>query len=154
MTESTRIFQARQHLNGVSLLGNFMPYAQRLALLDALRGEEGEAIAEVVMRAVNRIRGTPLTCQTEGEETSEKLLHLHYFMGGVDAWIVERDVGEGDTEAPGAGENDQIQAYGKITLFGGGWEEAEWGYISIYELIQYGVELDLYWEPKPVKEME
>lgn len=77
-------------------------------------------------------------------------------MGGVDAWIVERDVGENGTEAPGAGEGDQHQhqAYGKITLFGGGWEEAEWGYISIVELIQNGVELDLYWEPKPVKEMK
>lgn len=150
----SRIFEARQHLGGHNLLGKFMPYAQRLALLDALRGEEGEGIAEIVLQAVERIKGTPLTYQTESIETKDKVLCLHYFYGGVDAWIIERDVGDsGDPAAPGAGEGEQWQAYGKICLTGEGWDGAEWGYISIKELIENGVELDLYWAPKPAKEM-
>jgi hypothetical protein len=52
------------------------------------------------------------------------------------------------------GEGPQLQAFGKITICGGGWEEAEWGYISIQELIENGIELDFYWEAKTVKEME
>lgn len=36
-----KILEARQFLNGACLLGRFMPYSQRLALQEALRGEEG-----------------------------------------------------------------------------------------------------------------
>lgn len=142
----SRIHEARQHLNGAALLGKFMPYAQRLTLLGMLRGEEAEGIAEIVLTAVERIKGTPLTYQTDGVATKDKITHLHYFRGGVDAWIVERDIGDG-TETPGEGE--QLQAYGKITLTGDK-NDAEWGYISIKELIENGVELDLYFEPKCV----
>ena len=151
MTESTNIFQARQYLNGAGLLGNFTPYAQRLALLETLRGEEGEGIAEIVLRVAKGILDTPKTYQTEEIKTADKRLCLHYFKGGVDAWIVERDVGD---TPDGDGLGDQYQAYGKISLYGGGWKDAEWGYISIHDLIANGVELDLYWEPKIVKEMK
>lgn len=152
---SQRIHDARQHLNGTALLGNFMPHQQRLALLSALRGEEGEFFADLVLGAVSNILGTPVTYQTENVKSADKVLHLHYFMGGIDAWIVERDVGDfGDPNAVGAGVGTQNQAYGKVSLFGGGWENAEWGYISIAELIANGVELDLYWQEKTVKEME
>lgn len=152
---SQRIHDARQHLNGHALLGKFMPVTQRLSLLSALRGEEGEAIADLVLGAVSNILGTPMTYQTEEMASADKVLHLHYFMGGVDAWIVERDVGDsGSPTAVGAGIGDQHQAYGKITLCGDGWEGAEWGYISIAELIANGVELDLYWQNKTVKEMK
>lgn len=144
---SQRIHDARQHLNSAALLGKFMPYAQRLALLDALRGEEAEGIAEIVLTAVERIRNTPKTYETDNIETKDKITHLHYFLGGVEAWIVERDIGDG-TETPGEGE--QLQAFGKITLTGDK-DDAEWGYISIQELIENGVELDLYFEPQNVR---
>ena len=154
MTTSEKALDAREALR-VHLLGNFMPYSQRLCLLAAQRGEEAEAINDIVMGAVERIKATPMTYQTEDVETKDKVLHLHYFKGGVDAWIVERDVGDsGNPSAPGAGEGVQHQAYGKISLFGGGWEDAEWGYISIAELIKNGVELDLYWTPRTAKEMK
>lgn len=149
---SQRVAEASEALRGI--LVNFMPNAQRRALTAALRGEEGECIADLVLGAVRNIRATPLTYQTESVETKDKTLCLHYFMGGVDAWIIERDVGDsGDATAPGAGEGEQIQAYGKICLAGEGWDGAEWGYISIKEMIDCGVELDLYFDPKPAKEM-
>lgn len=90
-----------------------------------------------------------MTYNTEDIETADKVLHLHYFGGGVDAWIVERDVGD---DPAGDGTGPQLQAFGKITVMGG-WRDAEWGYISIAELIENGVELDFYWEAKTVKEM-
>lgn len=129
-----------------TILVKFMPTMQRKVLTEALRGEEGEGIAEVVMQAVERIKGTPMTYQTEEIPTKDKLAYLHYFRGSLDAWIVERDIGDG-TEPQGEG--DQLQAYGKITLTGDK-NDAEWGYISIKELIENGVELDLYWEPQRV----
>ncbi|MCL2874728.1 MAG: hypothetical protein FWF12_00240 [Betaproteobacteria bacterium] len=133
------------------LLAKFMPLQQRLSLREQLEGEEGDFFVQKVLEIADIIRGTPVTYGTEDVDTEDKVLRLHYFMGGVDAWIVERDVG--DTPAEN-GEGEQIQAYGKCTLFGGGWREAEWGYISIQKLIENGVELDLYWTPRTCKEMK
>ena len=148
---ATDKFQAQQYLSNGGILANFMPASQRFALREALKGEEGEYFADLVKKLVWRIKGMPVTYNTEDVATPDKVLHLHYFKGGVDAWIVERDVGD----TPGHnGEGEQIQAYGKITLCGDGWEGAEWGYISIAELIEAGVELDLYWTETTAKEME
>ena len=79
------------------------------------------------------------------------MVHLHYFGGSVDAWIVERDMGDSkyqDEIGP------QYQAFGPITLYGESIRDSEWGYISIQELIENGIELDLYWTPKAVKEVK
>jgi len=143
--------EAEKHLAADGILKNFMPHDQRLTLLSLLDGEEGDFLAGKVLEIVRTIRDTPLTYQTDDIETPDKVLHTHYFKGGIDAWIVERDVGD---DAHGDGEGEQWQAFGKITAVGGGWREAEWGYISIKELIECGVELDLYWTPKTVKEMK
>lgn len=74
-----------------------------------------------------------------------------YIGGSVDAWIVERDVGDSKYQAE---IDPQHQAFGPITLRGESIGESEWGYISIQELIDNGVELDLYWTPKPVREVK
>ena len=147
---ATDKFQAQQYLKNDGLLANFMPASQRFTLLDLMEGEEGEFFVSKVLEVAKIVRDTPKTYETESIETKDKTLHLHYFKGGVDAWIVERDMGD-TPEGDGFGE--QRQAFGKITVVGGGWEEAEWGYISIQELIENGVELDLFWTPKTVKEM-
>ena len=99
-------------------------------------------MADVILRLAERIDKMPRTNETcgQGENT---IVYLHYFAGTVDAWITEKDV-----QLPGES-GDQIQAFGKITLFG---DNPEWGYISIAELIENGVELDLYWEPVKVNE--
>lgn len=150
MDNREKIHQARELLNGHSWFANFMGYSQRLALLETLRSEENAAIADVILRVAEQIKATPKTYGTDSIETADKVLALHYFRGGVDAWIVERDVGD-TPDDDGVGQ--QHQAFGKITVIGGGWEEAEWGYISIRDLLDHGVELDLYWDAKTVKEM-
>lgn len=131
-----------------STLRNFMPESQRVVLLGQLRGEEGEGIAEIVLNVVEQIKATPKTYETDGQEN--KVAHLHYFRGGVDAWIVERDVGDDPRTGDGLGE--QMQAYGFVT-FTGHKEDAELGYVSIQDLIENNVELDLYWTPVGVREL-
>jgi hypothetical protein len=70
------------------------------------------------------------------------LAHLHYFTGGCDWWIVEKDA---DPDHAG-----QVQAFGVADLGMG----AELGYISIPELLENGAKLDLhYTEPKTIGEL-
>ena len=66
------------------------------------------------------------------------LAHLHYFIGGCDWWIVEKD---SDPDHAG-----QVQAFGIADLGMG----AELGYISIPELLENGAETDLYFKAKTI----
>lgn len=150
MTDATKKFQVEQYLRNGGLFDHFMPASQRFSFLEALKGEEADFFIDNLWDLARAIRGIPVTYNTEEVATADKVLHLHYFKGGVDAWIVERDVGD-DQASDGLGQ--QLQAFGKITVMGGGWREAEWGYISIAELIEAGVELDFYFEPRKVSEM-
>lgn len=147
MTTATDCFVAEQYLSNDGLLDQFMPVSQRFALKELIKGEEGEFFVQKVLELAKTIRDMPKTHETDFQQTKDKMAHLHYFRGGVDAWIVEKDVGDGTPDTR------QYQAFGTITLFGGGIEEAEWGYISIQELIENGVELDLHWTPKQMKEI-
>ncbi|MFA5352688.1 MAG: hypothetical protein WC291_00500 [Thermodesulfovibrionales bacterium] len=52
----------------------------------------------------------------------------------------------------GSGDERQYQAFGLITLTGDP-EDAELGYINIQELIEAGVELDLYWLPRKLRDI-
>ena len=146
-----KLYAARQLLNGAYWLANFINYPQRLCLLEQLHGEEGEAIADLVLQIAEAIKATPKTYDTNFIDTPDKTVHLHYFGKGVDAWIVERD--KGDTPE-GTGLGTQLQAYGKISLQGEGWDGAEWGYIDIATMIRLGVEIDLYWSPSTVREVD
>lgn len=139
--------EVRKALNNSGFFQPWMSRGQRAVLAQALRGEEGKHFVNVLTELKARIEAMPKTYETDGVDGDEKVAYLHYFMGGVDAWIVEKDRGDGSAD------ETQYQAFGKITLFGGGGREAEWGYINIEELIANGVELDLYWTPKPMKEV-
>lgn len=150
MTDATKKFQVKQYLQNGGLFEHFMPSGQRSTFLELIEGEEGEFFTDNLWDLAKAIRDTPVTYATQNMEAADLVLRLHYFGGPVDAWIVERDVGD----TPGNGEGPQLQAFGKITVMGGGWGEAEWGYISIAELIEAGVELDFYWDPKTVREMK
>ena len=146
-----KLYEAKELLNGAHWLAHFISYPQRLFLLEQLRGEEGEAIADLVIHLAKAIEATPVTYATNSIDTLNKVVHLHYFGKGVDAWIVERDKGNTPEDI---GLGTQLQAYGKISLQGEGWNGAEWGYIDIATLIRLGIEIDLYWTPKTVKEIQ
>lgn len=141
---ATDIQKAYHTLN--TSLARFMPMAQRLVLLEQLRGEEGAGIAETVNAMADRIATMPKTYDTNGQD-DKAIVHLHYSGGSVHAYITEKDAGD-----PEEADVRQIQAFGLITL-SGDVHEGELGYISIEELIANGIELDLYWTPKRLKEL-
>lgn len=124
---------------------HWMPYSQRIALTQALSGEEGNYFATLLTEIKARIESMPQTYETEDTDCRDKVIYLHYFGGAIDAWIAEKDIGDGTEDLR------QLQAFGLQSF--SGLPEAEWGYVSIQELIDHGIELDLYWTPKLVKEL-
>ena len=84
--------------------------------------------------------------ETEHKTTlPDKLIHLHFFIGGCDWYIAEYD--------------GQDLFFG-FAILNGDYQNAEWGYISFSELksIKVGgwleVDFDLYFEPKSAKEID
>lgn len=127
---------AKAKTNLITVLAKFIGPAQKLAVANALRGEERAWFAAKVNELADVVAKMPHSYQTDGQG-GDAVAHLHYFRGDADAWITEKDK-DGGTP----------QAFGKIDLGFGG----ELGYISIDELVQSGCELDFHWEPKPIKE--
>lgn len=118
----------------LNLLARFIGSYQLEAITEALAGEEQEFFAQKVEELADRINSMPTTYQTEAQG-EEAIVFLHYFVGGFDWYITERDM------LP-----EQLQAFGLVKMF-----ETELGYININELRENQVQLDLYWEPKPLK---
>jgi hypothetical protein len=116
----------------------FMGARQRSCLQSMIRGEERAAAIEIVERLAATIETMPTTYQTDGQGDAAKVI-LHYFHGGCDWHIIEKDV-DGGTP----------QAFGLANLGYG----AELGYISIDELTQHHIELDFYWTPKTLGEIK
>jgi hypothetical protein len=103
-----------------------------------IRGEERAAAIEIVERLAATIETMPTTYQTDGQGDAVKVI-LHYFHGGCDWHIIEKDVDGGTS-----------QAFGLANLGNG----AELGCISIDELTQHHIELDFYWTPKTLGEIK
>ena len=109
-------------------------------ITDAMLGEEGDHFIELIDRIHAMWQAMPKTYETDGQGCAA-LAQLHYFTGGCDWWIVEKDA---DPDHAG-----QIQAFGIADLGMG----PEPGYISIPELLENGAELDLYFTPKRMGEL-
>ena len=124
---------------------HWISYSQRSALIYGLMGEESNFFVELLTTLKARIESMPQTYETEATDCKDKVIYLHYFGGSIDAWIAEKDIGDGTEDLR------QLQAFGLQSF--SGLPEAEWGYVSIQELIDHGIELDLYWKPKTVKEL-
>ena len=122
----------------IPTLRRFMSEAQISALGDACYGEERHYFINKIVELAEHLDTMPKTYEQDGKG-DEAVVHLHYFRGGMDWYITEKDM-----------EEEQNQAFGLADLGYGG----ELGYISIQELIDNGVELDLYWEPKTLAEVK
>lgn len=147
---ATKKSVVRHMLREGELFSYYMPDAQRRTLLKLIDGEEGDYFVHTLEELADRIGKMPKPYETDGQ-CKDAVVHLHYFVGAVDAWITERDsfhssLLRNDPECP------QHQTFGLITLTGDK-GDAELGYISIKELIDNGVELDLHWEPKTLGEV-
>lgn len=103
-----------------------------------MRGEEGQFFIDMLCDLSQKIDEMPGVRGQEGKG-DDAIVHLHYFTGGCDWHITEKD-----------GSAEQHQAFGMANIGFGG----EVGYISIQELIENRVELDLYWTPKRLGDIE
>lgn len=122
----------------IARIRKFVGPAQLAAIGEGLEGEESKHFERKLEELTELFSTMPHTYQQDGKG-DDAVVHLHYFLGGMDWYITERDM-----------EVDQFQAFGYADLGYGG----ELGYISIQELIDNGVELDLYWEPKTLREVK
>lgn len=120
-------------------VNKFISIEQRFAIADACDGEEGEYFLNKLQALQTLVDTMPKTYEQDGKG-DDAVVYLHYFRGGMDWYITERDM-----------EQEQYQAFGLADL---GMGSPELGYISIQELIDNNVELDLYWEPKTLREVK
>ena len=116
------------------LLKQFIGKSQLSAIGMGIRGEEGQFFKDKLIEIANVIQTMPKTYGQDGMG-DKAIAYLHYFKGTGDWHITEKDM-----------EDEQLQAFGLANLGQGD----ELGYISIQELIDAGVELDLYWTPKTI----
>ena len=119
----------------IAALRRFVGPGQMSAIIHVMRGEEGAFFREKITECADRFAAMPKTYEQDGLG-DDAIASLHYFRGNMDWYITERDV-----ETPD--EPGQHRAFGLANLGYGG----ELGYINIFELIQNGVELDLYFTP-------
>ena len=103
-------------------------------------GEEGDHFIGIIDRIHATWQAMPKTYESTAKGRAA-LAQLHYFTGGCDWWIVEKDA---DPDHAG-----QVQAFGIADLGMG----RELGYISIPELLENGAELDLFFKPQPIGEL-
>lgn len=100
---------------------------------------DGAYVLEQVTKVVRVISTMPRTYATQEEE--DPVVYLHYFLGACDWWITELDI-DGGVD----------QAFGMACL--GDPFSAGLGYISITEIVTHRAEMDLYWVPKPLSEIQ
>lgn len=110
----------------------FVPVLQLKTLVSGLRGEEREYFRGALRDLEKTIETMPATYGQDGLG-EDAVVHLHYFFGGCDWWITEKDI-EGGID----------QAFGLVDLGHG----PELGYISIAELVESrSMDIDLHWTP-------
>lgn len=119
------------------MLHHFVSPEQMAALAQIMRGEEKEYFAELITSLHSRLESMPRIYDQDGKG-DDATAYLHYFKGGADWYITERDTSE-----------EQLQAFGLACI-----QCEELGYISITELIRCNVELDLHFTPKTLKQIK
>ncbi len=121
----------------------FMSPRQSNAVSELMHGEEGSFFIAKMIELDQRITDMPVTY--EQNEVSDPIAYLHYFMGGSDWYITEKDMEGKGTE----------QAYGFACL-NGDMMNAEYGFISIDELVSLvirgfmTIDLDFHFDPTPM----
>jgi hypothetical protein len=94
-------------------LRQFIAPGQMAAIQHAMRGAEGAFFVGKMIEYAERIASMPKTYETKGKG-DEAVAHLHYFTGGCDWYITEKDC-----------EDAQHQAFGLACI-----HESELGYIN------------------------
>ncbi len=126
----------RAVIEAVKTVKHFVSPTQLSIMGDGCRGEEGSWFRDKFVSLAEEIKAMPKTYEQDGKG-DQAVAHLHYFKGDADWFITEKDM-----------EPEQIQAFGLADL---GFGMPELGYISIVELQENNVELDLHWTPKTLE---
>ena len=119
-------------------LVNFVPLEQLTIIRDLFDGEEGSYFIDKMVALDELINKMPETYGQDGKG-DDAIAYLHYFRGGMDFYITEKDM-----------ENPQIQAFGLVNMGRG----ASLGYVSIVEILENNIEIDLYFEPTKIGELK
>ena len=94
----------------------------------------------------NELRGLPRLYATENMAIGEKLIHMHFFLGGFDWYAAEYSPRE--------------RVFFGYAIFGNDLDNAEWGYFGLRELTDlrtpegFEVDRDLYWNVRKASEIE
>ena len=115
-------------------LRQFIGKSQLAAFRELFTGEERQYFFDKVCELRDLVANTPKTYEQEGKSDGA-IIHLHYFIGNCNWYIIEKD-----------SEEAQLQAFGLADLGYG----PEYGYISIEELLENRVELDFYYRLRTV----
>lgn len=119
-------------------LTNFINPRQLASMKGDCRGEEGQFFIDKLVEMADLIKNMPKTYEQDGKG-DDAIVTLHYFRGGSDFYITEKDMGDG-----------QHQAFGLANLGYGD----ELGYMSIVELLENDVELDMYFTPCTLRQIK
>lgn len=133
------------HVEAMNTVRPFMPRAQmRFLEKDLLGGEEAQFFMDKIAELAGIIEAMPATYEQDGKG-GDAVAHLHYFLGHSHWYILEKDKEGVGTE----------QAFGYAVL-NGDLVCAELGYISIDELCEIGIEvqLDFHFEPQPLSQIK
>ena len=141
----------------LSEIKNFVPKNQYKILLQNIadRKEENSFFREKIEELHGIIKNMPKTKETDGQGDNATA-YLHYFMGGGDWYMTEKDMGDGKEDSTFA---EQIQAggYRKVDFLE--YPFASTGYFSIPEIDSLNLklndlQLDLYWDAKTIAEIK
>ncbi|MGO2878513.1 MAG: hypothetical protein ACTIDT_01015 [Halomonas sp.] len=128
---------------GLDLLDDLRPWLSRQqyrAMADVIRnGEDSAAYIDRAKVLASIIDGMAETYEQEGKG-DEATAYLHYSQGGGNWYITEKDAKGNGTE----------QAFGLANAAPG---DTKLGHIGVDELTGAGVELDLYFDPKPLSQV-
>ncbi len=121
---------------------SFIPRLQMIVLLGFTDGQEGPFFREKIREIVQTVRTMPQTYEQDGLE-DQAVAHLHYFAGGMDWYITEKDMDGGID-----------QAFGYVVPHRNP-DHAELGYISIREIAGIReAEIDLHFQPKTLADIK
>ncbi|MHB1869650.1 MAG: hypothetical protein ACYCT1_02190 [Steroidobacteraceae bacterium] len=138
-----RVEESQSHETHLAALRPFVSQSQWEAMSDlADTGEERQFFREKAREFAERIAVMSRTYDQDGKG-DHATVHLHYFHGGSEWYITEKDM-EGDGTR---------QAFGYAVL-NGDEQNAELGYIDIGELTACGVELDLHFSACTLSEVK
>lgn len=93
----------------------------------------------------NELSGIPAFYSTENTPLKEKIIHMHFFIGGCDWYAVEYDPTE--------------KRFFGFAILNSDFEMAEWGYFSLEELLELKVSFvevdrDLHFKPTRAQDID